>query len=71
MMTAAMRVRAAAPGMRMSMLMMIARGVVVVNQTARQQRIDRLVGTAAHARVEADTRLRQSCPRACADTAAQ
>lgn len=53
----------------MSMRMMIARGVVVVNQTAGQQRIDRLVGTAAHARVEADTRLRQSCPRSCADTA--
>ena len=43
MMTAAMRVRTAVPGMRVSVLMMIAGRIVVVNQTAGQQRIDRLV----------------------------
>ena len=63
MMTAAMRVRTAVPGMRVSVLMMIAGRIVVVNQTAGQQRIDRLVGAVAHARVETDSRFCQSRPR--------
>ena len=52
------------------MVMMVAPGVGVVGQLAPEKRLDRRVGLALHAPIEADARLRQRLLRAAADAAA-